>query len=301
METPERLLDQLQNLDSLESIVKTMKALSAANINQYEAAIESLKEYFHTIELGLQVALQDYDQDIGLTMQGEHRRAAILFGSDLGLCGSFNEGIVQYALDDRQNPEANSVGTTQAEASLYLVVGLRAAGLLEDGGETVDAAFLLPGSARGISTTVQQVLLRIDRWRQVSHVDQVDIFYNQYLSTGMYQATRLRLLPMDIQSFSTQDHSRWPSRSLPTFSMNSKALVGALLRQYFFVTIFRACAESQASEHFTRLNTMYGAGKNIDSRIGELTASYRRVRQASITNELLDITSGFDATTSRTE
>ncbi len=301
METPEQLLKQLQSLNSLKSIVKTMKALSAANIQQYEAAVESLKEYYRTVELGLQVVLKDYDQGNEITAKGEHHHAAIIFGSELGLCGRFNEGIVKYVLGGSPRAEKKPNGKASSEKSLFLVVGSRAAGLLEDAGESVEEVFQLPGSAKGISTTVQQVLLRIDQWRHAGNLDQVDIFYNHYLSTGMYQAAKLRLLPLDIHSFAAQENLPWPSRSLPTFSMDSKPLFGALLRQYFFVTIFRACAESQASEHFTRLNTMYSAGKNIDKRFDELTASYRRVRQAAITNELLDVMSGFDATASHIE
>ncbi|KAA3624930.1 MAG: F0F1 ATP synthase subunit gamma, partial [Proteobacteria bacterium] len=75
------------------------------------------------------------------------------------------------------------------------------------------------------------------------------------------------------------------------------SLLTALLRQYFFVSISRACAESQASEHASRLNTMQSAQKNLDERIDEVTMQYRRLRQEAITTELLDVVSGFEAAT----
>ena len=89
----------------------------------------------------------------------------------------------------------------------------------------------------------------------------------------------------------------WPSRSLPTFSMDHEQLFARLLRQYLFVTLFRACAESQASEHTSRLSAMQSAQRNLDDRLEEVTLTYRRARQTVITSELLDLVSGFEAIT----
>jgi len=179
METPEHLLNQLESLGSLEAIVKTMKALSAANIQQYEAAVESLKEYYRTVELGLQAVLRDYEQGGEPAVRGEQHSAAILFGSDLGLCGRFNEAIVRYALQGGSDSKIAAPDEALYAARHYLVVGSRAAGLLDDAGELVDEVFPLPGSAKGISTTVQPLLLTIDRWRLAGNVGRVDIFYNR--------------------------------------------------------------------------------------------------------------------------
>lgn len=65
MESLERLGGQLESLEKLHSIVKTMKAMSAASIRQYEKAADSLTDYYHTVELGLHVALQDMHGPIG--------------------------------------------------------------------------------------------------------------------------------------------------------------------------------------------------------------------------------------------
>jgi F-type H+-transporting ATPase subunit gamma len=77
--------------------------------------------------------------------------------------------------------------------------------------------------------------------------------------------------------------------------LDRKTLLSRLLRQYFFVSTFRACAESQASEHASRLDAMQSAEKNQDERLDEVTTLYRRMRQEAITTELLDVVSGFEA------
>ncbi len=100
MESLERLRAQLDSLDSLHTIVKTMKAMSAASIRQYEKAADSLADYYRTVELGLHVVLRDLQEPI-LPPPPKHeplRLGAIVFGSDHGLCGRFNEEITTYAL-----------------------------------------------------------------------------------------------------------------------------------------------------------------------------------------------------------
>jgi F-type H+-transporting ATPase subunit gamma len=81
--------------------------------------------------------------------------------------------------------------------------------------------------------------------------------------------------------------------------MQRKALLSRLLHQYLFVSIFRACAESQASEHTSRLAAMQSAQRNLDERLEEVTMTFRRARQNLITTELLDVVAGFEAISSQ--
>ena len=101
MESLEFLHSQLENLQDLRDIVKTMKSLSAVNIHQYEQAVWALHSYNHTVELGLQAVLQDMAR-IPAPQSSRHqqpRMGAVLFGSDHGLCGRFNEEIINHALN----------------------------------------------------------------------------------------------------------------------------------------------------------------------------------------------------------
>jgi F-type H+-transporting ATPase subunit gamma len=175
-----------------------------------------------------------------------------------------------------------------------LAVGSRAAAALEQDGQLVEADFLVPGSAARITDTVQQLLLKIDEWRSEDNIRFVYLFYNCQLS-GAYHPIEVELLPVNLHRFQRQEAVAWPSRRLPIFTMDRKLLLATLLRQYFFVTIFRACAESQASEHASRLAAMHSAEKNLQERLEEVTTLFRRVRQEAITTELLDVVSGFEA------
>jgi F-type H+-transporting ATPase subunit gamma len=293
MESIERLQKQLESLGELHTIVRTMKALSGANIRQYEEAARTLAGYYRNVERGLHVVLRDMRQPrIAEHHSGGRRRlAAIVFGSDHGLCGRFNEEITHYALERMQSSAADP------DNRLLLAVGARVAASLEHEGETVEEDFLVPGSAEQITATVQQILLKVDEWREASGVHYVFLFYNRHSGGALYTPTGIELFPLKLQRFHRLEEERWPSRSLPTYTMDSERLFSSLLHQYLFVTIFRACAESQASEHASRLAAMQSAERNLDDRIREVTMHFRRARQDVITAELLDIVSGFETIT----
>src|SRR5690606_23539178 len=113
--------------------------------------------------------------------------------------------------------------------------------------------------------------------------------------------SKLQLLPIDhawLRSLATRN---WSSRSLPTFTMDWRRLFSALIRQYLFVALYRAFAESLASENASRLASMQAAEKNIQNHLSQLTAGYHRVRQQAITEELLDIVAGYETLTKEEE
>jgi len=87
----------------------------------------------------------------------------------------------------------------------------------------------------------------------------------------------------------------WPSRVLPMFTMGETRLFQALIREYPFLSLYRAFAESLARENASRLASMQVAERNIDDRLRLLTVLARQLRQSAITSELLDIIASFEA------
>lgn len=289
MATIERLAHQLDVLHELQSIVRTMKALSAVSIRQYEQAVQAVGDYYHTVELGLQVVLRDRQRAPKPTAQGQRPRVAIVFGSDHGLCGRVNEDLVGYTAEHLRSSEKS------AQPCLVLAVGARLAARLEQAGLPAQVDFIAPGSAARITALVQQILLKVDEWRTERGVEQVQLFYNRHLSTTRYRPIMVEMLPVNLHHLQRLEESRWPSHVLPTYDLDSERLFVTLLRQYFFVMLFRACAESQASEHGSRLDAMRQAEKNLQDRTDEVGTAYRQARQAKITSELLDVVAGFEA------
>ena len=172
------------------------------------------------------------------------------------------------------------------------------AGHLSDAGQHVDDSLPIPSSTAGITVLVQELLVKIHTWQAQSgrgQIDQVVLFYNQFVSGAVYQPCMLHLLPVDHDWLQRVGQQPWPTRMLPQFSMDRDQLFSALIRQYLFVSLFRACAESLASENASRLAAMQGAERNIEERLEELQTQFHQQRQMTITEELLDIVSGFEA------
>ena len=104
METIESLRRKIAVSEDLQEVVKTMKTIAAVSIRQYEKAVASLRQYSHTVELGMQIVMRSQREERAQPRPAPGRRlGAIIFGSELGMCGQFNELLVSYALDRCKN------------------------------------------------------------------------------------------------------------------------------------------------------------------------------------------------------
>ena len=290
MQTMDSLKRKIKSAQDLQSVVKTMKALAAVSIRQYQRAVESLADYNKTVELGLQVALRHRMQSLAIAMRYPMNRVgAIIFGSDQGLCGQLNEQIATYSLESM-----NALGI-KAENRFIIAVGLRVGGYIEDAGNRVIETLTTPGSVGGITPMVQELIILLEEWHFEKQLQHVFLFYNEYLSGASYRPHTMHLLPVDREWLKKLEVRKWPTRTLPAFSMDWDELFLGLIREYLFVNVYRAFAESLASENASRLAAMQTAEKNIEDRLQELHAQYHRQRQMTITEELLDIVAGFEA------
>jgi F-type H+-transporting ATPase subunit gamma len=178
---------------------------------------------------------------------------------------------------------------------VVLAVGLRPAARLEEAGLAPEGYLGVPASPGEIGPAVADLLGRIEQWHRQGTAERVILFYSRRESGAAYSPATLNLLPIDAAWLAEWGGDVWPSRSLPLVTMDRRRLFSALIRQYLFGSLYRAFAESAASEHASRLASMQGAERNIEERIDDLEARYRLRRQMSITEELLDIASGAEA------
>lgn len=291
--TLETLQKQISSGEDLSSIVRTMKALAATSVRQYEKAAESLDDYYHTVELGLSVVLSSsLEIPVKPNINQQKPSLLLIFGSDHGLAGRFNEQIVSFALSDYRNEGHEEWGDLSAEG-IVVGIGEQVINRVRAAGTDLAQKFNMPTSISAITPFIQMLLERIEEWRSQKGVERVLLFYNRP-QTGGFRPRAETLLPVSL-SHLRETRLKWQSRSLPTYTMSADRLLSALLRQYFFVSLYRACALSLAAENTSRLAAMQAAEKNINERLDELKTAYQQERQAAITEELLDIISGFKA------
>ena len=290
MQTLSQLKRRIDSTGDLHSVVRTMKSLAAVNIRQYEEASRSLVDYAHTLDMALGIVLR-HDPDIRLHTRRSARKkpGAVIFGSDQGMCGSLNEQVTSHALDHLKQPDRD------AGRMPVICVGMRAGGLLDDAGINCSDIRELPGSVHTITPHVGEILMAIDTWQASTDVDHVLLFHARPGSGAGYTPHTVHLLPIDDQWLAQHRYRTWDSASLPMFTMEPDHLLSCLIREYLFISIFRAYVESLASENAARLAAMQGAQKNIEELMEDLESQYNQLRQMSITEELLDIVSGFEA------
>ena len=288
MQTAEALKRKIQSAQDLLGVVKTMKALAAVSIRQYHRAVESLADYNRTVEMGLQIVLKESLEATAASRSQSMRLGAVVFGTDQGLCGQLNNTIVSHALE-----EMDKTGIPKEER-IIIAVGVRTADILEDSGQKVFEILTTPGSTAGITSMVQDITLLLENWRFKIAVERMHLYYSEYVSGAIYRPRTLKLIPVDHQWLVGLRREKWASRTLPTFTMDWNRIFRALIREYLFVSIYRAFANSLASENASRLAAMQSAEKNIEERLEELSVHFHRQRQMTITEELLDIVAGFE-------
>ncbi len=287
-DTLESLKRKINGATDLESVVRTMKVLAASNIIQYEKAVISLIEYYRTVELGLYVCFQKAGKINFMDKKtSDHKTiGAIVFGSDQGLVGQFNDVLSAFA----SNYLANLKGSKRIWA-----VGDRIQSLLEDDKLPISGLFSVPNSVNTITPVIGQILLDCDSERGKGDISQLYIFHNKPKPGALYEPTVQRLLPLDETWYQSVTQTKWPTIYIPEAINGIAPTLHGIIRQYLFISLFRACAESLASENASRLAAMQRAEKNIDELLEDLNRSFHRLRQATIDEELFDVISGSEA------
>ena len=289
-DTTASLRRKIDSAGELQSVVRTMKALAASSIGQYENAVRALADYYRTVELGLGVCLRESEPAaLMVAREGQPGAGAIggvVFGSDQGLVGQFNEVVADHALETL----AALPGTPQVWA-----IGERVQGRLADAGLLLMGLFTVPSSVQAIAPLVGQILVESEMRHSRGEVTELYLFYNRPTSGAAYAPVSQRLLPLDDNWRRTLAALPWPTRNLPEVMGGTVTTLRALIREYVFVSLFRACAESLASENASRLAAMERADSNIDELLDALHGAFHRLRQSSIDEELFDVISGYEA------
>jgi len=291
MDTLEDLRKKLSGAKDIKSVVRAMKAMAASNITQYEAAVSSLGDYYHTVSLGI-VAWLIHEKINGVTDNKVPGRSngkpvcAIVFGSDQGLVGRFNNVMADFV--------KRSLDALPGNKTLW-VIGERVQLLLADAGLMAAKTFTVPNAIDAVTPLIGQILAAIGDLTERQPETQFYVFHNQPKPLAGYEPAVQRLLPLDERWRHDFDQVKWPTSKLPELIGDPGPALLALINEYLFVSLFKACAESLASENASRLEAMQRADKNIGNLLDSLGHKFQRLRQSSIDEELFDVVSGFEA------
>lgn len=290
MDTQESLRRKLSGAEDLKSVVRTMKAVAASNIGQYETAVNSLGDYYQTVSMGIvaylgQEKIISTIENTATKNNNEKVIYAIVFGSDQGLVGQFNDSLAEFVSQSLQGLDGRKE---------IWAVGERVQLLLSDMGFNTSKTFSVPGSVNAITPLVEQILVQSEAVFNKNKTNEIYIFHNQPKSAASYIPVVQRLLPLDEKWRQSYTALQWPTKLVPQLIGGIESTLLALIHAYLFTSLFKACAESLASENASRLAAMQRAEKNIDELLDELSYQFHSLRQSTIDEELFDVVSGFE-------
>jgi F-type H+-transporting ATPase subunit gamma len=209
-DTTESLRRKISSAGDLQSVVRTMKALAASSIGQYEKSVRALADYYRTVELGLSACFRESEPAATMV----ERKAAIdagalgavVFGSDQGLVGQFNDIVADYAI--------KTLASLPGRAQVW-AVGERVHARLADSGLPLIELFTVPNSVQAITPLVGQIQIQSEAHRAKGDNTSLWVFHNRPLSGALYEPVSQRLLPLDTQWQQGLAKLRWPTGNLP--------------------------------------------------------------------------------------
>lgn len=278
---------KIEGAKDLRSVVRTMKAVSASNLGQYEDSVRGLGEYYHSIELGLGVCLRN--KTLEKTYQETNPTSGtflvLVFGSDQGMVGQFNTSLGEFTQTTLADLGITSQVWTLGERMYEQLVGTNL---------SLAGNFKVPTSIKAIGSLVGEILLLREKQFDHNRIEGLYLIYNRPKTQEIYEPIAQRLLPLDHHWFQNLRDLPWPSTIHSEVVGNDTQTLSALIDEYLFISLFRACAESLASENASRLAAMERADQNIDDLLKDLNRTFHRLRKEGIDAELFDVIAGFD-------
>ncbi|MSO42315.1 MAG: ATP synthase F1 subunit gamma [Solirubrobacterales bacterium] len=306
MATRKEVRARIASVKNVQKITRAMEMVAAARLRRAEQRIEALRPYsgqLRRMTRNVAEAAGAEARNLPVLQDRENVSTVgvLLVTGDRGLAGSFNSQILREGLNLRQAVKAEG-----AEIS-YSVVGRRGASTMRFRGEELAAEYVgftdrpAFADARGIADAL--IADYVDE-----KVDRVDLVYNRYVSPLTQLVWRQTLLPIQhAQVFGEgaeeedqqgagpdTELAKAHRRALWVYEPDPEELLAELVPEYAQLSVYRALLESTASEHGSRMTAMRNAAENAKEVIGDLTLEMNRVRQAEITQEILEVVGGAE-------
>jgi len=287
-QTLEMLKHKTHSMRGIRGVVHTMKTLSAINAAPYEQAARSIQLYQEVVLKGLQAVLQA-GAKLDVSLRPEAMRVLLIFGSDHGLCGNYNERLADTLM--------RSVGKHDSNRLRVLCVGAQMKDALVGLGLPVRELLFTPANADGLARLAGELVTQVDKLRAQAPngAISVELLYTTRQDDDQQTTRDQQLLPLEASLVTRLQEKPWDSTSLPWIRASADTLFAALIRNYLFASIYNAAAEAMATENAARLARMQQAERSVDEQLLALADQTRSARQSQITEELLEVIVGFEA------
>ena len=292
--------NRINAVKNIEKIARALELVAAARLRRAEQRIEALRPYADAIRRMTRQAAEAAGNVPHLPILHEHdqvnRVGLLLIAGDRGLAGAFNSNIVRAGVAAGREHES------QGHKALFFASGRKPATSLTF--RRLDPVESFTGfTDRPAYADARRIAERLMAAYVDDEVDQVEIFYNGYISPVSQVVRRETLLPLqqatvleEAEEDEQEDReARRPEhQALVEYEPDPEEILKRLVPDYVEISIFRALLESTASEHGARMTAMRNASDNARDLIKNLTLEMNRARQAEITQEILEVVAGAE-------
>jgi len=272
MKTTKDIELRIRKFEDIGKIVISMKSIASLNVQKAQHIISSLRDFENEITNSLKKILSFFPE-VSLAFR-EGKKAVVVYGSDQGLCGLFNEKIGK-SMEERFKNDKNFKG--------FIVVGKK----LDD---TISykkmKVFQAPIDYESIYSYASELMEYLSKIYISGEINEIYVAYNQFLGVGKYKPVIKKVIPFEIER---EELYRYP----PVVDIDPTKILSHLIIEYLFSGIYRAYLESFLSENGVRLMNMNNASKSIEKNIQKLEVEKNYYRQEEITDEIQEIISAY--------
>jgi F-type H+-transporting ATPase subunit gamma len=286
--------NRIASVKNIEKITRAMEMVAAARLRRAEQRIEALRPYASAIRRMTREAAQAAGLLTRLPILAEHDQVSsvglLLVAGDRGLAGGFNSNIVRAGVAAGREHEG------QGRSAVYFASGRRPASSLRFRGHEPAESFV-GFTDRPAYADARRIAERLVAAYLDNEVDQVEVFYNGYISPIAQVVRHEILLPLQRASVfgeGEDESDEEPARAPFEYEPDPEKILERLIPDYVEVSIYRALLESTASEHGARMTAMRNATDNAGEIIEDLTLEMNRARQAEITQEIMEVVAGAE-------
>ena len=285
---------RIKSVKNTQQITKAMKMVSAAKLKRAQDRVVMARPFANKMGEVLGELASRTDQDFHhplLDLRGDQRYLLVLITADKGLCGGFNTNLTKAAQAFiRDNPDKNVE---------IMAIGRKGRDFFRSRHATITSEFLgLTGKGRvEFSEALEVAQAIIKEYTEDKEIDKVFLIYNEFKSVLSQRVVLEQLLPVSRTEAGQEEEKPQQAASLVDYIYEQppEQMFTTLLPRLIQTQIFRALLESVASEQGARMTAMDSASKNASELIDSLTLNMNRIRQAAITNEIIEVVSGAAA------
>ena len=272
---------RIRSIENTAKVTKAMEMIAAARMRRSQASVLAGRPYSEKIQdVIAHLAAQPRDDANSVQPLLERRPVGqieiMLISPDRGLCGglhsSLNRRVAQFILEQK------------APVSI-VAVGRKGRDFMVRYGQNVKAIFVDLGDRPSLADTLAISHMIVDDYTDGA-ADQVYMAYVEFISTTVQRPVVKQLLPMAPAELKAEERVGY------IYEPDSPAVLGSLLPRFVEMEVYHALLELIASEQSARMVAMRNATENANDMVDDLTLLSNKVRQESITNELLDIIAG---------